>query len=191
MCINCEFYQVDKCGHDYSADGEPPCMQIDRQQKQMLDELLMEQQEQMQGEILMEKMIKQKTVTIDVVVYVASDGKEFNNVRDCEQYEKRLTTDKLKPHFDDLRMVVLEDFLHESEEIFLIEVNGESDWNILKAYFEDEYTDVNLDKMPTAFPAEVVISTTEYGCYREEWNFADVQDMFFERYSKVRDFIDL
>lgn len=47
MCINCEFYQVDKCSHNYLVDGEPPCEEIDRKQAEIYDDLLMEQQEQM------------------------------------------------------------------------------------------------------------------------------------------------
>ena len=127
-------------------------------------------------------------VEVEKITYIAEDGKEFQDKQKCLQYEKDLLIAKLKPQFKELDMLVLDDCIHEEEQMYLIIVNGKSDWNIIKAYFEDEYCDVNIEE-PKSYPANMVFTTTDCAVYGESLKFREVLEIFKEYHNKVADFV--
>lgn len=118
-------------------------------------------------EIRETKLVEQTTVR-----FIACDGKEFNNEKDCMSYERRLDKDKLKKEYEKLHPIFLPFPLIDyagtcSAE--LITVKSEEDFDTIVDYYKSlsSYMDTYSleDSRPTEYPQQmIIVSGEEWVC---------------------------
>lgn len=110
-------------------------------------------------EIIETKWVEQKTVK-----YVADDGREFIDERDCRSYELSQDRDKIKLMYESLNPVTagsnVMDWFESGATVDVVVSHSERDFDIIKAYFESVCFEIDLAE-PNEYPHRHVIFSSE------------------------------
>ena len=113
----------------------------------------------------MKHLVQTKLVEQTTEKWIANDGKEFDNEKDCVVYERRKHEDKvikefkkLKPQFLDIPLI---DWFSCDTEIVSVNLKDESDFFAVEDYFaiKSSYMDLCglVEKKPTVYPCNILI----------------------------------
>ena len=93
------------------------------------------------------------------ITYIADDGKEFDTQQKCAEYEKGLREQleaKLKAEYKKIKQFVLPSGIFRwvtDEDLIVFEMKDASDFDVVKAYFEDVCDVYEYNAcMPRTFP---------------------------------------
>lgn len=110
-------------------------------------------------EIIETKFVEQRTVK-----YVADDGREFDNERDCRSYELSKDRDKIKLMYESLNPVTaganVMDWFESGATIDVVVSHNEREFDIIKAYFESACYEVDLSE-PNEYPHRHIIFSSD------------------------------
>ena len=127
-------------------------------------------------EIIETKFVEQKTVK-----YVADDGKEFYNERDCRSYELSKDREKIKLMYESLNPVTtgtnVMDWFACGAAIDVVVSHNEREFDIIKAYFKSVCYDVYLEA-PKEYPHRHVIFSDENGAGEPGYTVQKMHDDF-------------
>lgn len=112
------------------------------------------------------KIVKTQVVQeeeMDVFIYIAEDGKEFEDKEECEKYEKKLALDKAKKAIEKLELSTVRSTMPLSDDGYPSEcnyfhwykVNSDTDVELLNKVYRDEIEE------PSFYPEIICVETTE------------------------------
>lgn len=114
------------------------------------------------------KIVERKEVIEKVInTYIAKDGKEFNNERDCLWYERRLEVEESRNEADRFKIESMDncipintnDFMSESSYYRWYKVENENDLHLLEKAYEIKLT------VPKTYPEIICIEEYDTDCY--------------------------
>ena len=128
------------------------------------------------------KLVEQTTIK-----FVANDGKEFDNEKDCATYERRLDEEKCKKAYDRLHAKWIDiPFIDANGEcmVDLITLESEKDFDTVVDYFitQNRWTDVSglEENKPKEYPfTGFVVSGCEWA-YLSTWDTTKVKEMLLK-----------
>ena len=124
---------------------------------------------------------EERTITDEIVTYIADDGKEFDNKKDCKDYERNCKLKDLEAKFDamiieeysDIAPITLVDDFYDKGYSW-VNLKSDEDYNLIMDYYSVLYPRLNFDYMcePETYPALVCIVETDD--YIETFYFDDI-----------------
>lgn len=129
-------------------------------------------------EIIETKLVEQKTVK-----YVADDGREFDNERDCRSYELSKDRDKIHLMYANLNPVTsgtnVMDWFDSGAAVDVVVSHNEREFDIIRAYFKSVCYDVDLDA-PKEYPHRHVIFSSEQYASEPGFTVKQMHDDFLK-----------
>lgn len=114
------------------------------------------------------KIIEKKEIVEKVInTYIAKDGKEFNNERDCLWYEKQLETEEAINKADRFKIESMDNYIpintdgcmSENSYYRWYKVENDNDLRLLEKAYEIKLT------APTTYPEIICIEEYDIDCY--------------------------
>lgn len=138
-------------------------------------------------EIRETKLVEQTTVR-----FIACDGKEFTDEKECASYERRLDKDKLEKEYKKLHPIELSlPLIDYASTCYaeLINVKSEEDFDIIVDYYKSlsSWMDTcNLtDSKPTEYPKQmIIVSGEEWVCACSQ-TFESIRDNLMKAYKQL------
>ena len=137
-----------------------------------------------------------KTITNTYTVYIALDGKEFDDEKKCIEYEKKL--DKLDNAISSLRIYEYNNYLPitNSDEwrdcdVHWFRVNNEDDYAAIYDYY-DSHSTTDYFREPTSYPTLMcVIDYYDYGDVYYMSEIIETVKLFFKDFGMNVDIKDM
>lgn len=138
-------------------------------------------------EIRETKLVEQTTVR-----FIACDGKEFDNEKECVSYERRLDKEKLEKEYKKLHPVSLSlPLIDYAGTCYadLITVNSEEDFDTIVDYYQSlsSYMDTYglEDDRPTEYPKQMIIVSGEDWVCACSQTFESIRDNLMKAYKQL------
>lgn len=154
-----------------------------------------------------------KEIVVTKTLYIAEDGKTFDNEVDCTDYENDCWRKRYENRFDELDYRVIDNYLqinkaNDMEDVdcfedgqcrfYLIKIHNLTEWNIAQVYFEKMCFDVDhqlhmnvYQQQQPCFPLDLIVcviqENDEIHIYFQKQDFNDLQ----RKYQNIANYIDV
>lgn len=111
---------------------------------------------------------EERVVTSNYTVYIADDGKEFDDERKCKEYEKKCKLRVIEPKFEAMKIKELNGIapLTENEEFperdfWWFNLNTEEDYDLIVNYYDALNYDLDYMGEPDTYPTTVCVMESD------------------------------